>query len=44
MYITATKFAKWCMFLPNWEEHKLNFEKQRKDIREKISRNVKFRF
>jgi len=24
------KFAKWCMFLPNCEDHKLNFEKQRK--------------
>jgi len=38
------KFAKWYMFLPNCEEHKLNFEKQRKYIRENIPRNVKFRF
>jgi len=38
------KFAKWYMFLPNCEEHELYFEKQRKNIRENIPRNVKFRF
>jgi len=38
------KLAKWCMFLPNCEEHKQNFKKQRKYIRENISRNFKFEF
>jgi len=38
------KLAKWCTFGPNCEEHKQNFDKQKKYIREKISENVKLEF
>jgi len=38
------KLVKWCTFWTNCEEHKHNFKKKKKYIRENISRNVKFGF